>query len=785
MTLRSLLIPAALLLATCSSLAGAATPVTIGVVTDGPMTELDRARAMFFGEITALTEGEFDVRFPESKQRDGQWSIDKIKAALNRLQRDPVVDIVLALGYVSSQVAATSIKLSKPTFAPLVLDANLLGLPRTGNTSGVRNLNYLTEEVRFTEELLRFREIVAFTRLSVVVDATIFESVPELAKSGVEWALKEGVELNYVVNSDADEDLAAGVPADTQAVMVAALPRLSREGRELFIRKLIERKLPSYSLIGTTPVEQGLLAAEAPDSDWRRLARRNALNIQAVLLGERAGDQSVAFRSKRELTINMATARALGISPRFDVLSEAVLLNDDEIGDGIEWSLAKVAEQAVRANLDIRASLAGIDAGAEQVRETRSALFPQVNASIDLTRLDDSTDVVRNGLAAKRSTTAALGASQILYSESTRAGVDIQRAQQRAREAAHRQTELDIVQEATVGFLNILTAQTQVEIRKRELTLTRTNLTLARDRVRLGSANAADVFRWESRIATTRQDLLGAESQLRQAVDNLNRLLHKPIGERFATVPATLDDPTLLISREDLLDLINNERSLNLLSKFFVQQGLANAPELLQLDAQIASAERQLSSARRSYWSPEVTLNGQASEILDEQRNGGTSMDGDSDWSVGINATLPVFQGGAKRARVNRSKHEIRQLRLQRDAFRQRTEQSVRANIHATRASFPSIELAQEAAEASRKNFELVQDSYSQGTMSVIDLLDAQDAALDAEQAAVNAVYNFLIDLMNLQRSTAEFDFFLDDARRDAAVDAIKQYIATGGKIDE
>ncbi|MGI9305604.1 MAG: TolC family protein, partial [Gammaproteobacteria bacterium] len=115
---------------------------------------------------------------------------------------------------------------------------------------------------------------------------------------------------------------------------------------------------------------------------------------------------------------------------------------------------------------------------------------------------------------------------------------------------------------------------------------------------------------------------------------------------------------------------------------------------------------------------------------------------------------------------------------------RDRVEQGIRSNLHAVRASFPSIELAQEAATASRKNFDLVQDSYSQGTVSIIDLLDAQDAALDAEQRATDAVYDFLTDLMNLQRTVAEFDFFLDDERRDSAVEEIKNYIATQGGSD-
>ena len=65
------------------------------------------------------------------------------------------------------------------------------------------------------------------------------------------------------------------------------------------------------------------------------------------------------------------------------------------------------------------------------------------------------------------------------------------------------------------------------------------------------------------------------------------------------------------------------------------------------------------------------------------------------------------------------------------------------------------------------------------GAVSIINFLEARDASLNAEQNAINAVYDFLIDLMNLQRSTAAFDFFLDDQEMQRSVDEIKRYIST------
>ena len=140
----------------------AAKVVSIGVVTDGPTKQQDLSPELFKKELLALTKGEFDIRFPDNKQLDGAWSAKKISAAIKQLEDDPNVDMVLAFGYVASQLAAISKPLRKPTFAPFVLDAELLDLPRKGNSSGVKNLNYITESAEFVRDLQSFRNIVAF-----------------------------------------------------------------------------------------------------------------------------------------------------------------------------------------------------------------------------------------------------------------------------------------------------------------------------------------------------------------------------------------------------------------------------------------------------------------------------------------------------------------------------------------------------------------------------------------------------------------------------------------------
>ncbi|MBV1874631.1 MAG: hypothetical protein KUG80_07610, partial [Gammaproteobacteria bacterium] len=100
------------------------TVFTIGVIMDESVGENSYKEAnryaLFVEELTVLTEGEFTLHFPASKRFSGVLSNQQIKAHLSALQHDKGVDMVLALGWQSSQIAAMSPELLKPTFAPFI-----------------------------------------------------------------------------------------------------------------------------------------------------------------------------------------------------------------------------------------------------------------------------------------------------------------------------------------------------------------------------------------------------------------------------------------------------------------------------------------------------------------------------------------------------------------------------------------------------------------------------------------------------------------------------------------
>jgi outer membrane protein TolC len=311
-------------------------------------------------------------------------------------------------------------------------------------------------------------------------------------------------------------------------------------------------------------------------------------------------------------------------------------------------------------------------------------------------------------------------------------------------------------------------------------------------------AGPAEVFRWESELATNQKDLLQAEARRQIAEIGLNRLLHRPLEEPFITLEEDLNEEVLYTS-EDYLRLTRNLKFYEIFRKFMVQEGLNASPELASLNAAIEVQERILRSASNSLWLPSLALWGEVSHIFSKhifsKGGAGSSLSlpplfpfpelDDTSWNIGLSLSFPLFKGGEKLVVRTKAQKELEYLNLQKEAITERIEQRILSAIFLTGASYVSIEQARRAAEAANKSFEVVQNAYTQGAVSILRLLDAQNSAFSAEQVAANSVYDFLLDMMEVERSTGRFEFFMNEEERQSFLVRIKAFFKKHGINEE
>ena len=748
-------------------------PCVIGVVFDGPWDRNAALRANFEREIRALASPRYATVFPPDKTRTADWTLGGARDGVEALLADPEVAVVLTAGPVASSHVAQRGDLPKPVVAAFVLDPLVQGFPLEASddgerVSGVRNLSYLTFSGDPAGEFRRLQEIAPFDHLAYLINEAQLAATPGIGANLRRAAEGFGFTLEVVGVGTSPEAAVATISPAADAAYVAPLPQLPPSGFDRLVTALIERRLPAFSWWGRSEVERGLLASMYLDADFPRLARRVALHVQRVLHGENAGALPVDFRRNQRLTLNLDTARKIGIHPRWSVLTEAELFGSERADPVRRLDLTSAAREAVAANLDLAVSDETVSAGRQTVRVAGAALLPQISASglgemVDRGRAEGSFGTQPRWLYG-----GSLRFTQLLYSEAAWANARIQSRQQESREHAHEELRLDIAHQGAITYLGVLRAQAFDRVQRENLAATRSNLELAQSRRRAGVARASEVIRWEHEIAGNRREVIEAGVRRRVAEIELNRLLSRPLEEPFATTEIAPDDPALLMSAAAIERYAGTPHDFGILRDFMSREGLTGSPELRRLDAAVAARERAVLAARRAFWAPSISARGD----LTTHKTADVGLGGFEpaaaqpalNWTLGLAASLPLFEGGARFAEARRAERERNSVLLTRRAAAERVEQRVRTAMHFARASYAGIELASEAAEAARRNMELVIDAYEQGAVAILDLLDAQRAALVGKETVVSATYDYLSDLMDVHRAIGRFGFFMNSA---------------------
>jgi outer membrane protein TolC len=129
----------------------------------------------------------------------------------------------------------------------------------------------------------------------------------------------------------------------------------------------------------------------------------------------------------------------------------------------------------------------------------------------------------------------------------------------------------------------------------------------------------------------------------------------------------------------------------------------------------------------------------------------------DLSWQLRVQASYPIFTGFARGATRAQTRLDLERLEVERDGARLAVEQRVRSALETAASSHAAIALTRDAEEAAGRNYELVSDAYARGAASITTLIDAQSAALDASESAANAVHDFLLDLMQVERAMGRF----------------------------
>jgi outer membrane protein len=781
-------------------------PLRIGVVVDGPWERNEELRSLLKTEILEVTGKNASVVFPPEAFLVGDWTLPGVRKLNDDLLKDPRIDMVLGMGLIASQDLATRGPLVKPVIAPIIIDVVRQHVPMRNGTSGVRNLSYLMYPQTFERDLQLFREIVPIHKLVNVSSKSYEDVLPPPRVTLQALGRQLGLEVTELYLDTSAQDVLNQLPKDADAVFLEPTLKLPPAEFRKLVGGFIEHRLPSFSFFGESEVRQGIMASANPDL-LPRLVRRIGLNIQRILDGEEPGSLNVAFSPGKRLTFNLRTAYAVGVSPKWSVLLEAELVQvDTVVPGGIAMTFPEAVRRFSEENLDVQAEVQAVNAGAANMTTARSALWPRID--VDATGLQIDKDRAQAGGLPERSGTFDISATQLLFAEPALANVSIQSSLQRSRVQQLTITRNNTIVDGSTLYFNYLRARKVFYILLDNLKLIRTNVDLARVRQSTGVAGQEEVLRWEVEIANLRKVAMDAQSQMNQAHYALKQALNIPLLYQVNVAEVSFEDTSLTISDKELLGYFDDPLNFEFLIDFLTGEGAKRSPELRQLDALIDAQERSRTSTRLSYFVPTVSAfakwsdrfsassitspfqlpsmgtappPGTPGEAFLYQVLGAFSptLPDNRDWNVGLRLSLNLFNGFATDAAFQQASADLDRYRILRKAAFDKVALRIRIEMEKAKASHFSIEQARLEQEAARKTLDIVTNSYSRGAVSILNLLDAQNSALRADQVAANATYDFLIDYVSLQRAIGQFDFLMTPGDRADLLKRLKEYMAS------
>ena len=692
---------------------------------------------------------------------------DQILTQIDALMQDPAVDIILSLSFRASAVLGQHTDYPKPTIAAAIINRGIQGFPITSQqTSGQPNFTYIDSPFDIGKDLQTFKTIFDFKQLGVLLPLNSMTLYADFFTFIGRRLLEIDSQAKFTLIESDPSNVPAildSIPPEVDAIYLTPIfLRSDPENEKRFLNGLIAKKLPSFALGGEASVRLGAMASIAPDTQFMQVSRRIALNVMKIIEGANAADLQVVLDTYHDnFVLNEATLRALDIYPNWEILDQARFINREAALEGPQANLRTIITQALERNLTLQLARQDTRIQMDQVDIARSGLYPQLSASTSLTTLDRNRATGDPGAPAPSSWLLSGQLSQLIYADDVWTNYAIQKILAQAALYEETGQMLDTILDTAQGYIALLQAKSSHRILENNLDVTRQNLSIARKKQTVGYTGATDVYRWESELAQNKIALNDAFRDTRQAQLQLNRLINRPL-----TDPLNIEEVTpnrsvpLLVTDEKILRLINNYRDTMVLADFLVAEAGRYSPELLAIDATISAQQRTVLNKRRAGYLPDIQLNAQIDKTLDEYDTDYTTpSDLDHPWSVSAVASFPLFDGKQRKHEKAQAEHQLTRYQIQKKDLTGQLNLAVRANLETATVSYRKVELSQNAYEAAKKNFDLIQNAYQEGTASVITLVDAQNGLVSAQQNVAIAAYQFVLDFLSLERSTGAFHF--------------------------
>ncbi|WP_299156133.1 TolC family protein [uncultured Tenacibaculum sp.] len=724
----------------------------IGILLDNKTIEVDPLLQELKNQIKIIVGEDAVINFPTNSLLVNNYNSEKAKQNYNTLLNNST-DIILAFGVVNSKIIEAQKTYKKPTILFGAVNRDFNSIDITKVTSGIKNFTYLINSQSYLEDLKKLKRLTNFKKVGIIIEAPFVNILP--LKETFDKELKEVNATYKLIPFKNVNDITSNLDG-IDAVYIAGGFFLTENETKKIANVFIEKKLPSFTINSINDVQSGIMATNQSEDNFDQFLRRVALTIESYINGTSLASMPVYIEYSPRLTINYNTANAIGIPIKYSLLNDTDFVGEfQDINAKKHYNLLSVMKQVLGNNLSLKANKKNIDLSQQNVETAKSNYLPKVTATASGTYIDPK---IASNANPEFSTSGNITLQQTIFSPAASANITIQKNLKKAEEENYNAQELTTVFNASNAYFNALILKTNAQIRMRNLDLTKKNLQIAKENFDAGQSDKSDVLRFRSELAQNTQVMVQAINQLEQGFIGLNQLLNNPLEMRIEIDDAKLNEGIYKdYNYTQLTALLDNPTTREPFISFLIEEAKKNAPELKSLDYNLKATERNIKLSGSNRFIPTVALQGQYNHTFGRNGIGSTLPAGaafiNGNYNAGLNLSIPIFNQNQNN--INKQTAIIQKDQI--EINRQNSELNIAANVRNSVLNLvneiSNIELSKVSEQTAKESLELTQSSYQEGAVNFVQLIDAQNNYLNAQLSKANAVYNFLINAVQLERN--------------------------------
>lgn len=407
------------------------------------------------------------------------------------------------------------------------------------------------------------------------------------------------------------------------------------------------------------------------------------------------------------------------------------------------YSLEECVAIALRDSPDAIAAARQLDAARAGVISARAGFLPSVSANGNYLRREArfATDAAQDPNRRPDDYNLSARVTQNVYSSGrVRAQVDISKRSTVTSEMAYKATLETVALATRTAFFQVLFAEGNVGVRREAVSLLERQLTDERGRFNAGQVSQVNVQRVEVNVANERPGLFQAQADIATAYLALAQAMGVPYPPGSTRAPFRVRGSLETMPVPPSLDVA-------------LRRAEVQRPELAARRLEVDNANRQI-TVDKATTRPQVSVF--AGYDVFSEPNILATKDTYNGYTVGVNASWQVFDGGATlgrvragRARVLAAVEQLRQQRLAVQAEVRLAYESLTQARNVLRAVEGNVGLA-------RESLGLINTNLGIGLASQLEVLQGRLDLTRSQITRLSALFSYRVALARLERAMGD-----------------------------